>query len=84
MMRFLSHCFVVLPSRIDCRRTSVQTIADAHDVFAVQGCLKPYRSQKEFQADLQRVMEEDYGETLVGVQLEEAATNVNQFLRAFL
>ena len=66
------------------RRSSAEAIADAHDVFAVQSGLKPYRTSKEFQSDLQRVLEQDYGVTLVGVPLEEAATNINQFLKAFL
>lgn len=68
----------------DHRRTSVEALADAHDVFAPQDSIKPYRSDKEFQTDLQRVLEEDYGVTLMGVQLQEAATNINQFLKAFL
>lgn len=66
------------------RRQTAEVIADAHDVFAVQSGLKPYRNRKEFHADLQRVIEEDYGVTLVGVPLEEAAMNVDQFLKAFL
>ncbi len=66
------------------RRSSVQVLADVHDVFALRGGLKPYRTDKEFQDDLQRVLEDGYGVTLIGVQLEEAATNINQFLKAFL
>lgn len=65
-------------------RTSVEALADAHDVFGSRGNIQPYRSDKEFQGDLQRVLEEDYGVTLMGVQLQEAATNINQFLKAFL
>ncbi len=56
---------------------------DAHDAVSLDS-IQPYRNHKEFQSDLQQVLEEDYGVTLIGVQLEEAATNVNQFLKAFL
>lgn len=80
-----SPSFLVTPqSTVSLARTSAQTLADAHDVFPVEGNLKPYRNDKEFQTDLQRVLEEDYGVTLMGVQLEEAASNVKQFLRTFL
>jgi len=46
--------------------------------------LEPYRNEKEFKNELQKVLEDDYGVTLMGVQLDEAAINVNQYLMAFL
>ena len=66
------------------RRSTAQVIADACDVFGNDEGLQPYRNQKEFADDLQRVLEEDYGVSLMGVQLEEAATNVRQYLKSFL
>lgn len=66
------------------RRRSAQAIADAHDVFSSEQGLKPFRNEAEFERELQRVLEKDYGVTLMGVQLKEAAGNINQFLRAFL
>lgn len=53
------------------------TVQDVVRVFA-------YESDQDFMKDLADVLEEDYGVHLMGVQLEEAGRNVNQYLRSFL
>lgn len=53
-------------------------------VSNLAGSTESYESEKDFLSDLQRVLEEDYGTTLIGDGLREAGRNINQFLGTFL
>ena len=46
--------------------------------------IQPYQTEKDYLQALSKALEEDYGCTLTGVELDEAGTNITFFLKSLM